>query len=524
MKIVQALTDNLQPELITYPYAKPGDELPSQRPRLFNVAEGKEIPIEGEWFADPWDVRLEQISEDNNSAWFYYNQRGHQRIQLVKIDLATGKATATIDETSKTFLHYSDGAKYSLRWLDETTALWTSERSGWNHLYRINMVTGEVLNAVTEGDWNIKRIEEVRDGQVWFYAVGIVTDQDPYHEHFCRVNIDGTNFVRLTDGDGMHEVTLSPNREYLLDRYSRVDLPPVHELRQTDNGSLVCEIERAEISSGDLSKDAVARLLPQRFVAPGRDGTTPIWGIVHWPADFDSAKSYPVIESIYAGPHSYHVPKTFRSNRSFTDFTSAGFVVVQIDGMGTAWRSKAFHDVCYRNLRDAGFPDRVAWIKALGAENPALDLKRVGIFGGSAGGQNAMAALLWHNDFYKVAVADCGCHDNRMDKVWWNEQWMGTVEPGNHYVENSNMENAHLLQGNLMLVVGELDRNVDPATTIQVTAKLIAADKDFDLLLVPGAGHGACETPYARKRRMEFFKRHLGGADVGPRPVENDNQ
>jgi dipeptidyl aminopeptidase/acylaminoacyl peptidase len=119
-----------------------------------------------------------------------------------------------------------------------------------------------------------------------------------------------------------------------------------------------------------------------------------------------------------------------------------------------------------------------------------------------------MAALLWHGDFYKAAVADCGCHDNRMDKIWWNEQWMGVPE-GNYYQDNSNMENAPKLQGSLMLVVGELDRNVDPATTTQVAKKLIDAGKDFEFLLVPGAGHGACETPWASKRRTAFFVREL---------------
>ncbi len=161
-----------------------------------------------------------------------------------------------------------------------------------------------------------------------------------------------------------------------------------------------------------------------------------------------------------------------------------------------------------QNLRDAGFPDRIAWLEAAGEKHPELDLTRVGVIGGSAGGQNAMGALLWHGDFYKVAVADCGCHDNRMDKIWWNEQWMGWPV-GKEYAENSNVENAHLLQGKLLLIVGELDKNVDPASTTQVVDALIKANKDFDFLLVPGAGHGAAGHPYARRKLMDFFVRHL---------------
>jgi len=268
----------------------------------------------------------------------------------------------------------------------------------------------------------------------------------------------------------------------------------------------VCLLEEADAS--EILKDR--GFLPERFQAPGRDGKTPIFGVIHRPRNFQPGQSYAVIENIYAGPHDYHVPKEFRALWGHQHrIADLGFIVVQIDGMGTAWRSKAFHDVCYRNLKDAGFPDRIAWLNEAAGKVPQMDLGRVGIYGGSAGGQNAMAALLWHGDFYRAAVADCGCHDNRMDKIWWNEQWMGIPE-GDVYAANSNMENAHLLRGSLMLVVGEQDRNVDPATTTQVAGRLVRAGIDFDFLVVPGAGHGACETPWASRRREQFFERTLG--------------
>jgi len=191
--------------------------------------------------------------------------------------------------------------------------------------------------------------------------------------------------------------------------------------------------------------------------------------------------------------------------------------VVRMDGMGTSQRSKAFHDVCWKNLGDSGFPDRILWMKAAAQKYPYMDLTRVGIFGGSAGGQSALRALLAFGDFYKVAVADCGCHDNRMDKIWWNEQWMGWPI-GPHYEEQSNVTQARNLQGKLLLTVGELDRNVDPTSTMQVVDALIKADKDFDLLIVPGGGHGVGETPYASRRRMDFFVRHLLGVEPRSRP------
>ena len=188
-----------------------------------------------------------------------------------------------------------------------------------------------------------------------------------------------------------------------------------------------------------------------------------------------------------------------------------GFITVLIDGMGMNWRSRAFHDVCWKNLGDAGLPDRKLWIKALAKKYPYIDLSRVGVYGGSAGGQSAVRAVLAHPDFYHVSVADCGCHDNRMDKIWWNEAWMGWPV-GDHYAEQSNVTNAHRLKGKLFLIVGEMDRNVDPSSTMQVVNALIKADKDFDLLVIPGAGHGVGGA-YGSRRRMDFFVRHLLGVE-----------
>jgi dipeptidyl aminopeptidase/acylaminoacyl peptidase len=245
-------------------------------------------------------------------------------------------------------------------------------------------------------------------------------------------------------------------------------------------------------------------------VAKGRDGQTDIYGVIYRPSNFDPEKKYPVIEAIYAGPQGSFVPKDFRPFYRPQQMAELGFILVQIDGMGTSNRSKAFQDVCWKNLGDSGFPDRILWIKAAAQKYPCMDITRVGIYGGSAGGQSALRALLAHGDFYFVAAADCGCHDNRIDKIWWNELWMG-YPIGPHYAEQSNVTNAHKLTGKLLLTVGELDRNVDPVSTMQVVNALIKAGKDFDLLVVPGANHGIGESPYAARRRKDFFVRHLLG-------------
>ena len=300
-------------------------------------------------------------------------------------------------------------------------------------------------------------------------------------------------------------MVFSPGLDYFTDNYSRVDLPPVTVLRRAADGEILLEVERADIS-GALADGWRA---PEVFHAKGRDGETDIWGVIVRPVDFDPARKYPVIEYIYAGPHDSFVPKSFTIAPVDAALAQLGFIVVQIDGMGTANRSKKFHDVCWKNLKDAGFPDRIAWMRAAAAAHPEMDLDRVGIYGCSAGGQSAMGAVLFHPDFYKVSVSACGCHDNRMDKIWWNEQWMG-YPVGPEYAECSNVVNAHRLEGKLMLILGELDDNVDPSSTVQVVDALIKARKEFEYVLLPNQRH-TMGGAYGERKRRDFFIRHLTG-------------
>jgi dipeptidyl aminopeptidase/acylaminoacyl peptidase len=381
-----------------------------------------------------------------------------------------------------------------------------SERDGWCHLWLYDVQTGKPKHQITKGAWPVREVLQVDEAkkEIWFLASGLRAKEDPYHEHLCRVNFDSSGFKQLTEGDGNHRVEFSPNRDFFIDTWSRADLPPVMELRRSRDGGLVCELEKAEVSA----LLATGWTMPERFVAKGRDGKTDIHGVIVKPSNFDPAKKYPIVENIYAGPHGAFAPKEFSRLMGHHAIAELGFIVVQMDGMGTNHRGKAFHDVCWKNLKDAGFPDRKLWIKEAAKTRPWMDLSRVGIYGGSAGGQNAMRALLDHHDFYHVAVADCGCHDNRMDKIWWNEQWMGWPVDES-YVKSSNKEDAHKLQGHLLLIVGELDTNVDPASTTQVVAALQKAGKGFDFMPIAGTGHGAAETPYGSRLRMEFLVRHL---------------
>jgi len=502
-------TDQLQPKTSSYPYLKAGDELPTQTPRLFEAATGREIPIPTERFPNPWEIERFRWAPDSSHFTFVYNQRGHQLVRVLSVDAVFGGVSTLVNEAAPTFIDYSN--KTYLEFLDATHELiWMSERTGWNHLYLVDAITGTVKSPITQGEWVVRGIDhlDAKAGRIWLRIVGYRPMEDPYHVHLARVNLDGSDFAMLTEGDGSHKIQWSPDRRYFIDTWSRADAPPVIELRNGDTGARICPLETA-----DASEIIAARgRFPERFHAKGRDGRTEIWGLIHRPKDFDPGRRYPVLENIYAGPHGQHVPKTFRAiYRHQEELADRGFIVVQIDGMGTNWRSKRFHDMAWRNIADAGFPDRMAWMRAAALQHPELDLTRVGIYGGSAGGQNALGALLRHGDFYRAAAADCGCHDNRMDKIWWSEAWMGWPV-GLHYLEQSNVTQAHQLQGRLLLTVGELDRNVDPATTYQVVHALIRANKPFEFVPFPGMGHGAMESDYGRRLRADFFVRALASS------------
>jgi dipeptidyl aminopeptidase/acylaminoacyl peptidase len=421
--------------------------------------------------------------------------------------------TSVLDETSKTFIDYQ--AKFGA-WLDkdEKTLYWMSERSGYNHIYALDpqKSSEQALKPVTSGAWNVKSITGYQpdSNEMDAAIVGFHKNQDPYYVHYARIDLKAGKVAMLTESDGTHRIQVSPNRKYIVDTWSRVDKAPVTELRDANSGKLIMPLEVADTSR----REALGIPTIERFVAPGRDGKTLIYGNVIRPIGWSREKKYPVIEQVYAGPQDHYVAKAWSDHMGYMQkLADKGFIVVQLDGMGTNWRGKAFHDVCYKNLRDGGFPDRVAWIKALAAKDSSVDTSRVGVYGGSAGGQNAVAALIWHGDFYKAAVADCGCHDNRMDKTWWNELWMG-YPVDDSYRLSSNVEFAHQITGDLMLVVGEIDHNVDPASTMQVVDALIKADKDFDLLVIPGSDHGAAESPYGRRRRTDFFVNKLIGKPV----------
>ncbi|CAI9119457.1 S9 family peptidase [Brytella acorum] len=513
----------LQPRLQTQLYPKPGDAIDIEQPVLFDVSSGQRTEIDTALFANAYPLSLEDMawSEDARAFMFPFIRRGYQRAGFVMVDAATGQAHLAADERSNTFVD-GDRLYHHVIGKDAESLVWASERSGWRQLYLMDSTNGQIRNAITHGAWPVREILRVdpRKRRIWFGASGMNRDEDPYFVHYYRVDFDGSHLVPLTPEPANHHASLSPDGTRLSDTWSRVDLPARSVLRDAESGHVLTTVETGD----DTPLRAAGFHPPEVFHTKGRDGSTDIWGIVVRPATYDPHRRYPVIENIYAGPHGSFVPKDFwpfgyhsggDKLSGMQELADLGFIVVQIDGMGTANRSRAFHDVAWKHLEDSGFPDRILWHRAMAARDPSYDIGHVGIYGGSAGGQSALNALLFHPEFYKAAVAFAGCYDNRMDKISWNEQWLGWPVDDS-YRRASGVENASRLRGRLLMIVGEQDANVDPSSTLQVANALIHAGKDFELLVIPGYGHtaGRSDGPiaYAERREFGFFVRALQGA------------
>lgn len=498
--------DQAQPKLHKQEYAKPGDELRFKVPCIFEVESGRRLIPSTELFSHQYELSGPMWNADSKAITFEYNERGHKVYLVLEMSAVDGSVRTLIEEKEEKYVNYPRIYRNYLG--DGKRIIWSSERDNYNHLYLYDRATGKPLNQITKGEWYVRGVQHVDEANevIYFSANGMKKGEDPYLIHYYKINFDGSNLVELTPEEGMHQCWYSSDYKYLVDVYSKVDQAPIAVLRDAKNGKIRMQLDKADISAL-LANDWKA---PEVFSAKGRDGKTDMWGVIYRPSNFDPSKKYPVIEYIYSGPGDQYVPKTFSSyNWWMTSLAELGFIVVQVDGMTTSFRSKEFEEVCYKNLKDAGLPDHIAWIKAAAQKYPYMDIDRVGIFGCSAGGQESTGAVLFHPEFYKAAYSACGCHDNRMDKIWWNELWMG-YPVDESYSACSNVDNAHLLSRPLMLVVGELDDNVDPASTMQVANALIKANKDFELVVIPGAHHTMGED-FGEHKRYDFFVRHLMG-------------
>jgi dipeptidyl-peptidase-4 len=515
------------PTLQAWKYPLPGDETVTMIQRVVvDVEHGKVVRLQlppdqhrsslcddlacrGEWGDVQW-------SADGSTVAFVSTARDHRREQLRVADAGTGTIREVLEEKAETFFESGNGA-VNWRYLPASNeVIWFSERDNWGQLYLYDSRTGREKQPITSGDGNVAQLLRVdeKNRLLYFTAVGREPGRDPYYRHLYRVGMDGNSLQLLTPADADHDVSISPSGRFFVDAYSKPDVPPVAELHDAD-GKLILTLEKADITR----LIAAGWQPPTPITVKARDGATDLHGLLYKPTTFDPSKTYPIVNHIYPGPQTGSVgSRLFSPSRGDAQaLAELGFVVVEIDGMGTPWRSKKFHEAYYGNMGDNTLPDQVAAMKELAARYPWIDIERAGIYGHSGGGYATADAMFRYPDFFKVGISEAGNHDNRVYEDDWAEKWQGLLEKKpdgtTNYDNQANQLMAANLKGKLLLAHGTLDANVPPNNTLLVVDALIKANKDFDLLMLPNRGHGFGNEPYMVRRRWDYFVKHLLGAE-----------
>lgn len=462
-----------------------------------------------------------QWAPDGRTLAFASTSRDHKDTWLRIADVATGAVREVLHERVPTYFESGNG-RVNWHYLPASNELiWFSERSDWGHLYLYDLGDGKgpakLKHAITRGEGNVTEVLKVDPASrtLWYRGVGMEKGRDPYFQHFYKVGFDGAKPLLLTPEDADHNVTLSTDGTFFVDAYSTPATPPVTVLRRAADGADVAAITRADYRR----LRAAGWAPPEAITVKARDGRTDLHGLMFKPGNFDPARKYPVVNYIYPGPQTGSVgSRSFNPARSdHHSLAELGFIVVTIDGMGTPWRSKSFHDAFGGDVGDNTLPDQVAGLRELGRRHAWIDLDRVGVWGHSGGGYATADAMFTYPDFYKVGISESGNHDNRNYEDDWAEKWQGLEITGkdgkSNYDAQANQNRAGNLKGKLLLAHGMMDDNVPPSNTLLVVDALVKANKDFDLLLFPNARHGfGADTPYMTRRRWDYFVEHLMGA------------
>ncbi|HEV2291469.1 MAG TPA: DPP IV N-terminal domain-containing protein [Gemmatimonadales bacterium] len=468
-----------------------------------------DVSCGGTWADVEW-------SPDASQLIFVSTSRDHKHEWVRVADPTTGAVRQVFDEVSPT--QFESGFN-KVNWHALTAThelLWFSERDNWGHLYLYDLDSGKLKQKITSGDWPVLQVLRVdpKSRTIWFTGAGR-EGGDPYFRHLYSIRMDGSHLALLTPEDADHDVTLSPDGKYFVDSYSTPTTPPVTVVRNAA-GKLLVSAEKTDISA----LVAAGWTPPVPVTVKARDGKTDLYGLMYLPTHLDSTRTYPIINNVYPGPQTGSVgTRTFVAARGDCQaLAELGFVVVQLDAMGTPMRSKAFHDAYYGDMGDNGLPDQVTGMKQLAARYHFIDIDRAGIWGHSGGGFATADAMFRYPDFFKVGISESGNHDNREYEDDWGERYQGLLstkaDGSTNYDDQANQDLAKNLKGKLLLAHGTIDNNVPPYNTFLVVDALIKANKDFDLLLLPNQRHGyAAEAMYMMRRRWDYFVRNLLGAE-----------
>lgn len=519
--LVQDVPENntIKPVLYSYRFACPGDAaIPQYEPVVINILTGTVTRVAGDpqpevSMMDTEEYLLQWWDETSDTIWSLGIERGEKTISLNREDPHTGSVTRLITETGATYreTNLAYASRPNIAVTVSGDIIWFSERDGWGHLYRYD-ASGTLKNQITKGEWVVRELLGIDENRqlIYFTASGR-EEGNPYYHYLYRIRTDGTGLQVLTPENGDHEISLSPDTKTFVDSVSRVDLPTITRLCSADGNRLM------HLATADIS-DLTALLWepPEQVSYKARDKSTDLYGLLFTPPDFDPKGLYPVIDIVYPGPYTTITCSSFPDDLSWNAkifwtgqmLAELGYVVLTTDGLGTAYRSKPFHDVSYGHLSDCGLPDHITGLEQLKKTHPYLDLSRVGIYGKSAGGFMAAQAMLTYLRFFSVGVAACGNYDSRLYASFWGEKYEG-MPNGNNYEEQVTKEKAANLSGDLLLMTGDLDDNVHPAMTLQLADALIQEGKIFDLVILTNENHNVNYEPYYLRRMIQFFVNNL---------------
>lgn len=509
-----------KPTLRAWKYPLPGDKEVAMLHRvIIDVESGKVVRLQV-----PADPHRSSLSDDITSGgsladvdWneeatqlaFLSTSRDHKQSKLRIADAATGAVREVFEEVVATQFESGRGA-INWRYLaNSNEIIWYSERDDWGHLYLYDATTGKLKNQITKGNWVVSRLIKVDEKNRVLYFTATGHQSNPYFSELYKIGFDGKNLTLLTPGEGTHQASFSPSGNYIIDTYSKPDVPPVTQLCDL-NGKLITTLEKADVSR----LVATGWKPPIPFTVKAHDGKTAIYGLAFTPTKMDPNKKYPVIDYIYPGPQGGSVGNWgFTASRGdHQALAELGFIVVMVEGTSNPNRSKSYHDMNYGNMGENTLPDQITTIRQLSQRYP-IDTNRVGIWGHSGGGFATAAAMFRYPDFFKVGISESGNHDNRNYEDDWGERYNGLVE-NSDYEAQANQNFAKNLKGKLMLAHGMMDNNVPPYNTLLVVEALEKANKSFDLVLFPNSAHGYGQYgPYMMRRRWDYFVRHLLGVE-----------
>jgi dipeptidyl-peptidase-4 len=499
------------PTVTTQRYPKVGEKNPEVRVGIIELGSMKKTWATIDPQTYEYIVRVDWLPDGKRICVRTMNRLQTEE-DMYFVNGASGDAKFIEKETNEGWVNTSDDL-YFLR--NGKHFIMASERDGYEHLYRFTM-DGKLVNQITKGNWAIRSsgggpfwlrraVTGIDEEKGWVYFTAL--EKSSLEKHLYRIKMDGSKMKRLTEEDGTHSISMSPNARYYFDRYSNISTPPSLALYEADGSKKLVLVEPD--LAGFKKYDAQFAQLTH---VPARDGFMLPVSITK-PKDFDPSKKYPVIVSVYGGPSAPQVANAFSMGAIWENvLLSNGFVCMTVDNRAATAMSKKLENLLlYRSpgeieLND--LVDAVRWMK----QQPGIDPDRFGITGWSGGGTNTILAMTRSTEF-KAGIAGAGVTDFRFYDTKWGEAMMKTEKENlKGYEDHSLLKYAKDLHGKLLIVHGLHDDNVHIQNTWRFVDELIKANKLFELMVYPMRKHGVVD-PAGRKHlntlTLDFWMRNL---------------